>query len=65
MTKPIEFIESLIQAANLKLIEVTEILGKLSADDAEFDVYIQIQKDLKSFVSDQEWTLSLVQDGSI
>lgn len=65
MTNPTEFIEAIIQSANVQLIEVNLILNDMTSMDAEWNAYIQVKKDLRSFISDQEWTLSLVQDGGI
>lgn len=65
MPEPLEFLHSVIQAARLKLIEVDAIMSGLTPDNAEWDCFVQVQKDLRKFIADQEHTHSLVQDGMI
>jgi hypothetical protein len=65
MRNPMKFIDGVIHVASLKLIEVNIIVNDLTPDDAEWDAFIQVQKDLRTFIQEQEHTQSLITDGSI
>ncbi len=61
----IEILESVSLMAETKYNYICGILNQLTTEDPEWDALTQVRKDLREFIDNQTWTLSLVKNGQI
>ena len=60
-----EYLDNLIGRLQGEQVKAKKELDKLAYEDASFDIFVQIEKDLRKFIQQQEWTLSLIDDGAL
>jgi hypothetical protein len=65
MDTPTKLIENSIAQARVTITLAETQLANVTYEDVEFDVLTQIIKDNRKFIQDQEWTVSLMEEGRI
>jgi hypothetical protein len=60
-----EYVDNLIGRLQGEKAKAQKELDGLTYEDTNFDVFVQLVKDLNKYIAEQEHTLSLIEDGAL